>query len=149
MFKQEVLENWIRLKQDITEVKERDEGLVLIGDLNRVIGDGNLGVKGNIPSVSFGGGVLRELLAEKEHFLVNGLELAEGGPWTWVSRADKRIKSCRRVIMDENIPRKFFDTKLHHMWKGKFPKEDLSNHRFIHMNNLLPKVCESVVVSQM
>ena len=38
MFKQEVLENWIRLKQDITEVKERDEGLVLIGDLNRVIG---------------------------------------------------------------------------------------------------------------
>ena len=51
--------------------------------------------------------------------------------------------------MDEDIPRKFFDTKLHQLWKGKFPKEDLSNHRFIHMKDWVPKVCEGLVVSKM
>ena len=35
------------------------------------------------------------------------------------------------------------------MWKGKFPKEDLSNHRFIHMKDWLPKCVEAVAVNRM
>ena len=106
MTKQEVLENWTKLKKEITEIKEREEWLVLIGDLNRAIGSGSLGVEGNHQGVSYGGGLVRELLDgdRKEYFLVNGLKETEGGPWTWVSRADSRVKSCiDLVIVSANL----------------------------------------------
>ena len=99
-----MLENWTRLKQDITDIKDRKEGLVLIGDYNRAIGNDSLGVKGNNSAVSYCGSLLRELLGEKEHFLVNGSDMTQGGPWTWVSRADNRIRSCiDLVIISTNL----------------------------------------------
>ena len=60
--------------------KKISEGSVLIGELHRGIGNNSLGVKGNSSSVSFGGGLLREILSEKEHFLLNWSELTHGGP---------------------------------------------------------------------
>ena len=33
---------------------------------------------------------------------------------------------CKRIIREEVIPTKFFETTLHQLWKSKFPKEDLS-----------------------
>ena len=56
---------------------------------------------------------------------------------------------CKRIITDETVPTKFFETTLHQLWKNKFPKEDLSNHRFIHMKNWLPKCCEALLVNKM
>ena len=50
MTKQEVTENWIKIKKEITKIKEREEGLVIIGDMNRAIGNDNLGVEGNHPA---------------------------------------------------------------------------------------------------
>ena len=38
---------------------------------------------------------------------------------------------------------------MHQLWKWKFPKEDLSNHRFIHIKDWLPKCVEAVVVNRM
>ena len=55
MTKQEVTENWVRMYKEITKIEERDEGVVLIGDMNCGIGNHNLGVKGNHPTVSYGG----------------------------------------------------------------------------------------------
>ena len=103
MSKQEVMESWTRLNKEITDIKERQEGLVLIGDMNRAIGSDNLGVEGNHSSISYGGGLLRELLQEKEHkqeyYLLNSLEMTEGGPWTWVSRVDAMVKSCLDLVI--------------------------------------------------
>ena len=38
MTNQEILDNWINMKAEIMEIKNRDEGLILIGDINRSIG---------------------------------------------------------------------------------------------------------------
>ena len=93
MTKQEVTENWVRLKKEITNIKERDEGLVLIGDMNRAII--NI-VEGNHPTVLHGGSLIRELL--------NSIQEAEGGPWTLVSRVDSSVKSCLDlVVMSANL----------------------------------------------
>ena len=59
MSKQEILDNWINIKAEITEIKNGGEGLILIGDLNRSIGSGIQGVRGNHSSVSYGGTLLR------------------------------------------------------------------------------------------
>ena len=99
MGKQEVLESWGRLKVELNAIKARNENCLLLGDLNRAIGTGKLGVPGNHPRVSYGGTLVRELLEEQDFTLVNGLDLAEGGPWTWESAADHRIKSCLDLVM--------------------------------------------------
>ena len=67
---------------------------MLLGDYNRAIGNDRLGVAGNHPHVSFGGKLIRELLEDDHYILLNNSTVAEGGPWTWQSRADQRVKSC-------------------------------------------------------
>ena len=104
MTKQEVTENWVRIKKEISKISQREEALVLIGDCNRAIGNDRLGVKGNHSNISHGGSMIRELLEDEEYFLANSLEIAQGGPWTWVSRADRTVKSCLDlVILSSNL----------------------------------------------
>ena len=103
MSKQKVLENWVRVMKEINLVRERNEGLIIIGDLNRAVGSV---IEGNSSTVSPGGQLVRDLLEQeqegqeeeeehkKEYFLLNSSNIAEGGPWTWVSRADSSIRSC-------------------------------------------------------
>ena len=65
---------------------DKDEGefCLLAGDLNKLVGDSELGVPGNSQEVSLGGRLLRELLATKDWVLVNGQgsEVVQGGPFT-------------------------------------------------------------------
>ena len=96
---QEILEIWGRLKLELDKIRERNEFCLLIGDLNRAIGAGRLGVKGNRPNVSYGGKLVPELLESGEYVLGNSSEKTEGGPWTWVSRADNRVKSCLDLVI--------------------------------------------------
>ena len=35
------------------------------------------------------------------------------------------FKLCRRFIRKEGVPSRFFQTKLHQLWKKKYPKENL------------------------
>ena len=89
MSRQEVLENWVKIMKEIKKIKERNKGLVLIGDFNRAIGSGKTGVKGNNPEVSYGGRMIRDLLEQedeeeeggegKQYYLLNGWEDVEGG----------------------------------------------------------------------
>ena len=55
----------------------------------------------------------------------------------------------RRIIQEEEIPERFSETVLHQLWKNKFPKEDLKNHRFIHIKDWLPRCMESLIVGKM
>ena len=59
------------------------------------------------------------------------------------------FKLCGRMIREETFPERFFETTLQKFWKRKFPRENLSNHRFLHLKDWLPKTCEAMVVSHM
>ena len=61
------------------------------------------------------------------------------------------FKLCKRIIEDETVPDKFRDTTLHQIWKKKpgTRKKDLEANRFIHCKEWLPRLVESLVVSEM
>ena len=82
--KEEVEEKWGRLRRLLEEIRMRGEFCLLAGDLNKLVGDGELGVPGNSQEVSLGGRLLRELLATRDWVLVNGQgrEVVQGGPFT-------------------------------------------------------------------
>ena len=73
----------------------RGQLCLLAGDLNKLIGGGQLGVPGNSPEISLGGRLLRELLATGDWVLVYGLgrEFVEGGPYTRKDPATGQV-SC-------------------------------------------------------
>ena len=62
----------------------------------------------------------------------------------------KRVvfKLCKPLLESESFPVRFYKTTLHQLWKKKHPKEDLGNHRFLHIKDWLPKCCEALVVSK-
>ena len=72
---------------------------MIIGDFNHAIGAGKFGVEGDMPKISPGGRLMRELLEDGEYLLVNNLEKATCGPWTLICRADGAIKSCLDLVI--------------------------------------------------
>ena len=82
--KDEVEKKWRRLREVMEGVRARKELCLLLGDLNKLVGNDKLGVPGNISEISLGGKLLRELLATRNWCLVNGLgpEIVKGGPFT-------------------------------------------------------------------
>ena len=49
---------WARLKHELDNIKGRGEECIFLGDLNKQIGNDELGVAGNHSEISFGGGSL-------------------------------------------------------------------------------------------
>ena len=85
---------------------------------------------------------------------VQKFEIKNKHSYDFLTKAGNRFKNsvyklCKRFIMDEDFPDRFSETVLHQIWKGKYPKEDLSNHRFIHIKDWLPRCCEALAVSRM
>ena len=68
--------------------------VLLLGDLNKQIGSDKWGVKGNNDKVTYGGQLIRDFLASKEFVLINNMDVAQGGPFTWQDPADPDRKSC-------------------------------------------------------
>ena len=85
----EVEAKWERLLNEMNKIKARGEECLLIGDLNKLVGNDHLGVKGNKDKVSHGGKLVRELIATEEYCLVNNLDITVGGPFTRVDPADE------------------------------------------------------------
>jgi hypothetical protein len=92
--KDNVLKSWYGLKKDLDVIKLRGEGCLLIGDLNRKIGNDQWGVKGNHSEVSMGGQLLRDLFASEDYALINNSDKCVGGPFTREEPGDKDNKSC-------------------------------------------------------
>ena len=60
---------------------------------------------------------------------------------------DVVFKLCQRFFEEEKFPDVFKDTTLHMLYKNNKGRTDvLSNHRFIHCKQWLPRVAESLVV---
>ena len=99
-----ILESWGRIKKELAMIEARGEAVLMIGDLNRAVGGGELGVAGNKEKISFGGQLVRDLVDSEEFVIVNNLGLAVGGPWTWVDPADPQHRSCLDLaIVSQNL----------------------------------------------
>ena len=100
--KQEIFESWTRLREDLVQIENSGEGILIVGDMNRAVGNDELGVEGNHGKVSHGGQLIREMV--KEYKYVNLNNMAVGGPWTWVQRGKESVKSCLDLAYaSENI----------------------------------------------
>ena len=101
--KENLLESWGRILKELSMIEARGEGVLILGDLNRAVGSGELGVPGNSPTVSYGGKMVRDLLASEEYCLLNGLALAEGGPWTREDPGDGGLSCLDLAIVSRNM----------------------------------------------
>ena len=52
------------------------------------------------------------------------------------------------MIEEENFPKRFDETKLQQLWKKKGVCEDLNKHRYLHIKDWLPRLCESLIVDK-
>ena len=126
--KDKVQARWARLRVELDKIKARGEECLLVGDLNKLVGNNMFGVTGNHSKVSMGGRLVRELIASKEYFLVNNMELARGGPFTRVDPADPREKSCLDLIIGSVGLRPYVESLVidsnreHAMKRGVFKK---------------------------
>ena len=66
------------------------EPLILIGDFNKHIGAGELGIKGNHPKVTHGGHLIRSFLENADYICVNNTDKAVGGPFTRFDPSDPK-----------------------------------------------------------
>ena len=55
-------------------------------------------------------------------------------------------KLCKRMLREEDFPDSFHETILHQLWKRKGSRQDLGNHRYIHMKEYLPRLCKALTV---
>ena len=63
----DILDSWGKIKKELALIELRGEAVLLIGDLNRAVGGGELGVAGNKEKISFGGQLIRDLIDSKEY----------------------------------------------------------------------------------
>ena len=78
----EIERSWLRLMKDVSEIEKRGEALLIIGDMNRKVGNVEYGVKGNTSKTSYGGQLIRNMVKSGQYVLINNLDLVVGGPWT-------------------------------------------------------------------
>ena len=90
----EIEKSWFRLMKDVKEIEDKNEALLIIGDLNKTVGNGSYGIRGNTSKVSHGGQFIRDLIKTSMYVLINNLHIVEGGPWTWVDRQDISRMIC-------------------------------------------------------
>ena len=79
---EKVLEGWTEILKEVKKIEDRGEASLIIGDFNRAVGDGENGVAGNRPEISYGGRLIRELVSSGDFFLFNNHSITTGGPWT-------------------------------------------------------------------
>ena len=59
------------------------------------------------------------------------------------------FKLCKRLIEEEDFPKTFSETTLKQLWKKKGSREDLNNHRYIHLKDWKPRLTETIITSMM
>ena len=98
----EIEERWGRLLKIISRIELCNESLVLIGDMNKAIGNGQYGVKGNTSKVSFRGKLIHNLLSGGKYQLVNNSTKCVGGPFTRMDPSDSSRLSCLCLVIVNN-----------------------------------------------
>ena len=103
--REEVEGKWARLRSELETIRRRGEFCLYTGDLNKLVGCGELGVPGTSPEISLGGKLLREMLATKDWVLVNsqGVEVVEGGPYTREDPATGKLSCLDLSIVSREL----------------------------------------------
>ena len=115
---EEIQSRFDRLKKELDRIRIDKEGTIIIGDLNKAIGSGQLGVEGNKVNVSYGGQLIRNLVESGDYFLANNTPEAEGGPFTREEPADAKLpwesrrKSCLDLVLISTNLKQFYASLL-------------------------------------
>ena len=72
--REEVLARWGRLLKELEAIRARGDHCILVGDLNKLVGDDHLGIPGNNPEVTAGGQMVRDLVESGNWVLINSME---------------------------------------------------------------------------
>ena len=100
--KHEIEARWNRIIEAVEKIRSRNEWVLIIGDLNKAIGNKEHGVEGNHEKVSFGGKLVHKLLETDEYILVNNTDKCKGGPFTRFDPSDplnKQKMSCLELVI--------------------------------------------------
>ena len=76
---QVVEDRWFRIVSELKSIENKGEFALVIGDLNKHIGNV---IKGNHNKVSFGGKLINDLLDTDKYVLLNASSKVKGGPFT-------------------------------------------------------------------
>ena len=103
--RKEVEEKWQRLCKDLENIRARNEFCCLVGDMNKLVGNGEFGVHGNHPEMSLGGKLLGKLLESRNWVLVNGMgeEVVKGGPFTRLDPATGALSCLDLFIVSADL----------------------------------------------
>ena len=99
----DILESWSNIKKELSLIEMRGEAVLILGDLNRAVGNDENGVRNNKTKVSYGGGLVRDLVDSGSFFILNNLDLAEGGPWTREDPSDGSLSCLDLAIGSANL----------------------------------------------
>ena len=121
-----ILESWGRIKKELSMIEARGEAVLILGDLNRAVGNDNLGVAGNSSDLSYGGKLVRDLLATEEYVMFNNLALVEGGPWTREDPGDGSL-SCLDLAIGSRTLLPFLESMVVDSTRKFTPKRAVYN----------------------
>jgi len=103
-----IKDHWDEITEEVTKIEKNDDHVLIIGDLNRHIGDI---VAGNNSKVTGGGKLLRHFLNTEDYVLLNASNKAKGGPFTRIDPSDPEDdekKSCLDIaIVSEGLVQYF------------------------------------------
>ena len=98
----EIEDRWQIIMEKIARIEASNELVVLIGDMNKHLGNGIYVIRGNIDKVSFGGKLIHKFLSNGKYKLVNNTPKCFGGPFTRVDPANPSNQSCLSLVMVSN-----------------------------------------------
>ena len=107
--KDDIENRWNRILNEIIKIEAKDEFVLLLGDLNKHVGDC---IEGNHDKVTFGGQLIRNMLSTEKYILINGSKKAVGGPFTRYDPSDPACnekKSCLDLFIISKELMKYVD----------------------------------------
>ena len=110
--KEKIEEGWKVILDHVDKFQKEGEETIILGDLNRLIGNGEYGVKSNNPKVTFGGSLILDLLKTENFLLLNSSESCVGGPFTRIDPSNEAIKSCLDLCIISIGLKKYFEKMI-------------------------------------
>ena len=96
---QDIEDRFLRICAHLKTIEDRNEEAIFLGDMNKLVGNGPLGIKENNPKVTFGGKLIHKLLETEKYVLVNNSEKCISGPFTRDDPSNPSSKSCLSLII--------------------------------------------------
>ena len=83
--KGDIEDRWGRIVNEILKIEQKDEMILIVGDLNKHIGSDENGIEGSNARISFGGELLRGFLSEGKYICLNNSNIIRVSlPWYFV-----------------------------------------------------------------